>query len=87
MDLFRDYLDETKDRRKTKNEDESSFYRYLLAILMQIYLKWQWTTDLSSDKTRITVNVAVNYGGRQNIKRKEIASRIQVAKLCPMILI
>jgi undecaprenyl diphosphate synthase len=87
MDLFRDYLDEAKERQ-AENEERGMRVRFigdLTGLDADIFEMAMGLTDLSSDKTRITVNVAVNYGGRQEILKsvKEIASRIQSGEIVP----
>ncbi|HHU84605.1 MAG TPA: di-trans,poly-cis-decaprenylcistransferase [Clostridiales bacterium] len=87
MDLFRDYLDEAKERQ-AENEERGMRVRFigdLTGLDADIFEMAMGLTDLSSDKTRITVNVAVNYGGRQEILKsvKEIASRIQGGEIVP----
>lgn len=81
MDLFRDFLHEAQDRR-AENEERGFCFRFIgdLSVLPQdIQSLAQFMESQNPERGRTTVNVAVNYGGRNELVRaaREIARRVQ----------
>ncbi|MBQ2848506.1 MAG: isoprenyl transferase [Clostridia bacterium] len=87
MNLFRDYLFEAQEREE-ENEAKGMSIRYIgdrkalpgdiINLINQLEAK-------SADKNTITVNLAVNYGGRDEILHsvKEIAKKVATGELKP----
>ena len=87
MDLFRDFLAEAQER-KAENEEKGMRIRFIgdmSGLASDIVESVNDMTNLSADKTRITVNVAINYGGQQEILRsvREIAEKVKNGEIEP----
>lgn len=87
MDLFRDFLAEAE-ARKAENEEKGMRIRFIgdmSGLAADIIESINDMTYLSADKTKITVNVAINYGGRQEILKsvRDIAKRVKDGTLDP----
>lgn len=81
LQLLREYLDEAESRQK-ENEEKGIRIRFvgdLSRFPEDIIKKIDEAQKLSEDKTRCTVSIAINYGGRQEILKavKEIAAKVQ----------
>ncbi len=81
MDLMRDYLSEAQERRE-ENEEKGMRIRCIGdidALAPDIIKLVKICEEGSRDKCRTTVNLAVNYGGRNEILHsvKKLASRIE----------
>lgn len=87
MDLFRKYLDEMQER-ESENEDAGYNIHFLgsregmpqdIAELMDI------VESRSSDKNKIHINIAVNYGGRDEIVHaaRRLAQKVSKGELSP----
>ena len=71
MDLFRDYLHEAEER-KEENEEKGMRLRYIgdrEGLPEDIIELVDQLEKQSADKVKTTVNLAVNYGGRNEILR------------------
>lgn len=69
MDIFRDYLHEAEDRRE-ENEQKGFRIRFIgekVGLPDDILFLVNQLEAQSSEKARTTVNLAVNYGGRDEI--------------------
>lgn len=87
MNLFRRYLDEMQERY-LENEEAGYRIRFLGARegMPKDILKMMATVEEKSrDKTRININLAVNYGGRDEIVHsvRDIAERVKAGQLSP----
>ena len=87
MDIFRDFLDELE-RRESENEEMGFRIRFIgdmSRLPADIVSLIRITEQRSADKRRTTVNVAVNYGGRQEIVHaaRELAELAAAGKLQP----
>lgn len=81
MDLMRDYLSEAQERRE-ENEEKGMRIRCIGdidALAPDIIKLVKICEEGSRDKCRTTVNLAVNYGGRNEILNsvRKIASRVE----------
>ncbi|HZJ78030.1 MAG TPA: polyprenyl diphosphate synthase [Clostridia bacterium] len=89
MALFRDYLNEAQER-KTENEEKGMQIRFIGQLNSDeipediSHLVKKLESD-SSDKFKTVVNIAVNYGGRQEILKsvRELSQRIKNGELLP----
>ncbi|MEG0546144.1 MAG: isoprenyl transferase [Oscillospiraceae bacterium] len=87
MDLFREYLKEV-DERKQENEEKGIRIRFIgerKGLPLDILAMMKHAEMISSDKHKVTLNIAVNYGGRQEILSsvQKIASLVKKGKLKP----
>ncbi len=85
MNLFRDYLFEAQER-EAENEAKGMKLRYIgdrTALPEDIIALVDTLESRSSEKSRITVNLAVNYGGRDEILHavKAIAKKVEAGEL------
>ncbi|MBQ3045011.1 MAG: isoprenyl transferase [Clostridia bacterium] len=85
MNLFRDYLDEAKEREEENNE-KGMCVRYIgdrSVLPDDIRLMMNELEKRSDDKDVITINLAVNYGGRDEILHavKAIAKRVEAGEI------
>ena len=85
MNLFRDYLFEAQER-EAENEAKGMRLRYIgdrTALPEDIINLVDTLEARSNDKCRITVNLAVNYGGRDEILHavKAIAKKVEAGEL------
>ena len=81
MDLFRDYLSEAQEREE-ENLEKGMRIRYIgdrTALPADIVKLIEQLENQSADKTTITVNLAVNYCGRDEILHavKHIAKKVE----------
>ena len=87
MNLFRGYLEEMQ-KRYLENEEAGYRIRFLGARegMPKDLLKMMDTVEeKSADKTRININLAVNYGGRDEIVHsvRDIAEKVREGVLLP----
>lgn len=87
MNLFRRYLDEMQERY-LENEEAGYRIRFLGAregMPKDILKMMDTVEEKSKDKTRININLAVNYGGRDEIVHavRDIAKRVKDGSLKP----
>lgn len=87
MNLFRDYLFEAQEREE-ENEQKGMRIRYIgdrNALPEDIINLISQLEAHSAEKNHITVNLAVNYGGRDEILHsvKEIAAKVAAGKIKP----
>ncbi len=85
MDLFRDYLFEAQEREE-ENLAKGMKIRYIgdrTALPEDIVKLIEQLEKQSADKTTITVNLAVNYGGRDEILNavKRLAKKVEAGEL------
>ena len=85
MNLFRDYLFEAEEREE-ENLARGMCVRYIgdrTALPEDITTMIEQLELRSADKNQITVNLAVNYGGRDEILRavKKIAEQVEAGEL------
>lgn len=85
MDLFRDYLFEAQEREE-ENIAKGMKIRYIgdrTALPEDIVRLIEQLENQSADKTTITVNLAVNYGGRDEILNavKRLAKKVEAGEL------
>lgn len=85
MDLFRDYLFEAQEREE-ENIAKGMKIRYIgdrTALPEDIVKLIEQLENQSADKTAITVNLAVNYGGRDEILNavKHLAKNVEAGVL------
>lgn len=85
MDLFRDYLFEAQEREE-ENLAKGMRIRYIgdrKALPEDIVKLIEQLEKQSADKTTITVNLAVNYGGRDEILNavKHLAKKVEAGEL------
>ncbi len=85
MNLFRDYLDEAKEKEEENNE-KGMCVRYIgdrSVLPDEIRLMMNELEKRSDDKDVITINLAVNYGGRDEILHavKAIAKRVEAGEI------
>ncbi len=85
MDLFRDYLFEAQEREE-ENIAKGMRIRYIgdrAALPEDIVKLIEQLENQSADKTTITVNLAVNYGGRDEILHsvKRLAQKVEAGEL------
>ena len=87
MNLFRDYLMEAQEKEE-ENEEKGMRIRYIgerSGLPEDIVGMIEQLESLSAEKHKITVNLAVNYGGRDEIIHavKKIAKRVEAGELKP----
>ncbi|MCR4615830.1 MAG: isoprenyl transferase [Clostridiales bacterium] len=90
MQLFREYLADAQ-KRKKENEQKGMRIRFIgdlgekSGVPKDIQRLVRKMEKESLDKTKTVVNIAVNYGGRQEITRavQELAARVKEGKLEP----
>ena len=85
MDLFRDYLFEAQEREE-ENKAKGMRVRYIgdRSVLPEdIHNLMNDLEERSDDKNKITINLAVNYGGRDEILNavKKIARKVEAGEL------
>ena len=85
MNLFRDYLSEAHEREE-ENEAKGMRIRYIgdrTALPKDIVNMIELLESRSADKHSITINLAVNYGGRDELLHavKEIAKKVEAGEL------
>ncbi|MBQ5995943.1 MAG: isoprenyl transferase [Clostridia bacterium] len=87
MNLFREYLKEL-DERKAENEEKGiqvNFIGNRKGMPKDILAMMKYSERITSDKTKVYLNIAVNYGGREEILHsvKELAGQVKKGKLKP----
>lgn len=87
MDLFREYLKELDDR-KLENEEKGiqvNFIGSKKGIPKDILAMMKYSERITKEKTKVYLNIAVNYGSREEIVHsvKEIAEKVKKGKLKP----
>ncbi|HOA34358.1 MAG: isoprenyl transferase [Clostridiales bacterium] len=87
MQLLREYLDEAE-RRQKENEEKGIRIRFigdLSRLPEDIRKKIEEAQKLSEEKTKCTVSIAVNYGGRQEIVKavRDIAEKARKGEIKP----
>lgn len=87
MDLFREYLKELDDR-KAENEEKGiqvNFIGDTTGLPRDIRAAMKYSERITKGKTKVYLNIAVNYGGRQEIIRsvQELAKQVKKGKLNP----
>ena len=87
MALFGDYLNEVIDRIR-ENEEKGIRLRFIgdrSGISQELLNLMDYTEQLTKDKTRITLNIAINYGGRHEIATavKDIAKKAVSGEISP----
>ena len=85
MDLFREYLKELDDR-KAENEEKGIKVNFIgdrAGIPMDILAMMKHSEKITAKKNHVILNIAVNYGGRQEILHsvKELAKDVEKGKL------
>lgn len=85
MDLFREYLHEADDRQDEIGNTRLRFIGEREGIPQDILTLMSKGENISKDHTKTTVNLAVNYGGRQEILHsvKQIAQKVKSGELAP----
>lgn len=81
MELFREYLREA-DERSSENEEKGITLRFIgdkSGIPADIVAMMNHIESISSDKSRVVLNIAINYGGRHEIASavREIAEKVK----------
>ena len=87
MNLFREYLREA-DERKAENEEKGIHMTFIgdrTGIPMDIRALMNKIERVSGKEHKVIVNIAINYGGRQEITHsvKEIAKRVKSGEISP----
>lgn len=87
MNLFREYLKEL-DERKAENEEKGiqvNFIGNRKGMPKDILAAMKYSERITSDKTKVYLNIAVNYGGREEIVHsvREIAEKVKKGKIKP----
>lgn len=87
MDLFRDYLHDAEGEQED-NEKRGMQIRFIgdrSALPLDIRMLMKTMEKKSTDKHRTVVNLAINYGGRQEILNaaKKVAERVKKGEIKP----
>lgn len=87
MNLFRDYLNEAMDR-KAENEEKGIRFNFIgdkKGVPLDIQALMKKVEGISRNKNKVIINLAINYGGRQEILKgvKEIAKDVKKGNLKP----
>ena len=87
MALFGDYLNEVIDRIR-ENEEKGIRLRFIgdrSGISQELLNLMDYTEQLTKDKKRITLNIAINYGGRHEITTavRDIAKKAVNGEISP----
>lgn len=85
MELFREYLKEA-DERSAENEEKGITLRFIgdkKGIPEDIAALMSHIENISSDKTKVVLNIAINYGGRHEIVNavREIAEKVKSGEM------
>lgn len=85
MDLFREYLKELDDR-KAENEEKGIKVNFIgdrSGIPMDILAMMKHSERITAKKDHVVLNIAINYGGRQEILHsvQELAKQVEKGKL------
>lgn len=87
MQLFYDYLEEARERLD-ENKEKGIRLRFLgdrTVLSPELQYMMDYIEDETKEMTKINLNIAVNYGGRQEIllSVKKIAQRVKNGELLP----
>lgn len=87
MELFGEYLHEVIDRIR-ENEEKGIRLKFIgdrTGISPELLNLMNYTEELTKDKKRVTLNIAVNYGGRHELTTavRNIAAKAAAGKLSP----
>lgn len=87
MQLFYDYLEEARERLD-ENKEKGIRLRFLgdrTVLSPELQYMMDYIEDETKEMTKINLNIAVNYGGRQEILHsvKKIAQRVKNGDLLP----
>lgn len=87
MELFREYLKEA-DERSAENEEKGITLRFIgekSGIPEDIVALMNHIESISSDKSKVVLNIAINYGGRNEIVNavRAIAERVKNGEMNP----
>ena len=87
MQLFYDYLEEARERLD-ENKEKGIRLRFLgdrTVLSPELQYMMDYIEDETKEMTKINLNIAVNYGGRQEILHsvKKIAQRVKNGELLP----
>ena len=87
MQLFYDYLEEARERLD-ENKEKGIRLRFLgdrTVLSQELQYMMDYIEDETKEMTKINLNIAVNYGGRQEILHsvKKIAQRVKNGELLP----
>ncbi len=87
MKLFGEYLDEVEQRLQ-ENIEKGIRIRFLgdkSALTPELQYMMNFVEDATKDMTKVNLNIAVNYGGQQEILHsvRNIAKRVQNGELSP----
>ena len=85
MELFREYLKEA-DERSAENEEKAITLRFIgdkKGIPEDIAALMSHIENISSDKSKVVLNIAINYGGRHEIVNavREIAEKVKSGEM------
>ena len=85
MELFREYLKEA-DERSAENEEKGITLRFIgdkKGIPEDIAALMSHIENISSDKSKVVLNIAINYGGRHGIVNtvREIAEKVKSGEM------
>ena len=85
MSLLEQYIDEAFARQKEDQDIRTCFIGDMSALSPILQQKIQRIEALGKDRTGLTVNVALNYGGRDELAHamRAIAGQVQQGKLDP----
>ena len=85
MSLLEQYIDEAFARQKEDQDIRTCFIGDMSALSPILQQKIQRIEALGKDRTGLTVNVALNYGGRDELAHamRAIAGQVQKGKLDP----
>ena len=87
MQLFYEYLEEARERLD-ENKEKGIRLRFLgdrAALSPELQYMMDYIEDETKEMTKVNLNIAVNYGGRQEILHsvKQIAQRVKSGELLP----
>lgn len=87
MQLFYEYLEEARERLD-ENKEKGIRLRFLgdrTALSPELQYMMDYIEDETKEMTKVNLNIAVNYGGRQEILHsvKQIAQKVKSGELLP----
>ena len=87
MELFGEYLDEVVDRI-LENEEKQIHLHFIgdrRGISPELLQMMDYTEKLTAEKHKVTLNIAVNYGGRHELASavRGIAEKVKAGELAP----
>ena len=87
MQLFYEYLEEARERLD-ENKEKGIRLRFLgdrAALSPELQYMMDYIEDETKEMTKVNLNIAVNYGGRQEILHsvKQIAQKVKSGELLP----